>query len=1206
MKKYTSYILFVIVSLFFTTFNSYSQVSLQGIINKYAVVDSIYPTKDTIEVADVTGFNVNDTVMIYQAKGSTVYRDTSVLPEQFGNIRTGLKQAGKYEIILIKDIVGNKIVFKAVLANSYEAEGLVQLIRVPYFERASINAEVTCKAWDGSSGGVLALMVSDTLFLNANINVTGKGFKGAVPKGYSDLGSIACSATDTSLYKSYYFNILADTVMAGLKGESVSVNDSAYIKGRGRWANGGGGGNGRYTGGGGGGANGPGGNGGAEDTSYCSVEGEVWKNIGGLGGEGLRSVQTQYDDSTIFLGGGGGSGAFISGFNATNGGNGGGVVILIVKNIKSNGYNVIANGESVSAVATASAGGGGGGGAVIFDVDSLFGSLSISTNGGQGGFVNSLGKGGPGGGGGGGAIFWNNVKPANVVNAKADAGLPGYINELYPGQAQPYFAGKGENGNPGVGEPFITVEVPLTGFLFNSITANQQVCYNSAPEILAGSNPRGGSGEFVFQWEQSPDAVVWTAIAGAKQRDYQPPALTDTIYYRRIVKSGAAVGDSITDISQPVEIIVHNKIQVNQIFGDDLIICINNTADTITGTTATFGGVGQYQYTWQYTYDFNSWSTIPDLNDTICLPGVVLDTTFIRRKVNSGACIDYSDTITIIGLPLISNNIISENQEICYGDMPEEITGAALQGGLGTSDGYKKQWQLRTETTGWANITGEVNENLMLPNLYETTYYRRIVDSDDCSDTSNVVKINVLPLIGNNGIENSNPVFTCYNTAPELLTGTSPSGGDNSYTYQWQDSIMGSSWSNISDNAENVDYQAIALTDTTFYRRIVKSGLNDCCVDTSDFIKVKIHDLPIAAINNVIDTVCSGTDVGLVFNFEKGKQPYILTYSNGEEEFTPSAINNPTATINVSPETTNTSKEYNYTVIHVIDGNGCVATDMTGLTKVTVYGIPVSNAGGDDEVCLLNYQLNAVPSLGSGMWTQAVGRGITTFENNTWQNTNLDVSLAGLYRYAWTETNWECVDSDTVEVVMYQKPQNINAGSDTTLFFTDSLYLKGKYLNPDTVLEVTTTWERILGSAGSFENSTSKETLVYQLSDADNTGIILLWTISKGVCDDQTDSVNIKIKEIFTPTGFSPNGDGVNDYLKFNGLEHSSNNELTIYNRWGVKVYGPKRYSNDLGWDGKNDSNNDLPEDTYFYILKVTDYEGASELHKGFIVLKRN
>ncbi|HRW62915.1 MAG TPA: gliding motility-associated C-terminal domain-containing protein [Bacteroidales bacterium] len=1206
MKKYTSYILFVTVFLFLIPFTSYSQVSIQGIINKYAAVDSIYPTKDTIEVVDASEFSENDTVMIYQAQGSTVYKDTSILPEQFGNVRTGLKQAGKYEIILIKKIEGNRIIFKATLANAYDEDGMVQLIRVPYYERASIDAELTCKAWDGSSGGVLALMVSDTLFMNADINVTGKGFRGATPLQYPDLGGNACSVSDTSLYKSYYFNILADTVMAGMKGEGVGVHDSAYIKGLGRWANGGGGGNGRFTGGGGGGAYGPGGFGGAEDTTYCSILGNVWKNIGGLGGEGLRSTETQYDDSTIFLGGGGGSGAYISGLNATKGGNGGGIVILIVKNLKSNGHQIIANGESVSAIATASAGGGGGAGAVVFDVDTLFGNLSIYSNGGQGGFVQSLGEGGTGGGGGGGAIFWNKTKPDNIVIAETKGGDAGIVEDLSGGQDEVYFAGLGENGNAaGIGEPYITVQVPLTGFLFNTITADQQVCYGSTPEILAGSNPRGGSGEFVFQWQESPDGVDWDNIVGEKERDFQPPALTDTIYYRRIVKSGAAVGDSITDISLPIEIIVHNKIQVNHIFGDDLIICINNIADTITGTTATFGGVGAYQYTWQYTYDFIAWNTIADLNDTICLPGIVTDTTHVRRKVVSGGCIDYSDTLTIIGLPLITNNIISGNQEICYGSLPEEILGEVPQDGLG-SGSYINHWQEKSETSGWSTISGETGNNLILPNLYETMYYRRVVDSDDCSDTSNVIKINVLPLIGNNSIENDNPIFTCYNTAPELLTGTNPTGGDNSYTYQWQDSIIGGTWNNITDNAVNIDYQALALTDTTFYRRIVKSGINDCCIDTSVFIKVKIYDLPKATIDNIIDTVCSGTEIDLVFNFEKGKQPYILTYSNGDEEFTPSAIDNATATIQVSPETETTSKEFNYTVINVTDDNGCVATDMSGLTKVTVYGNPVSNAGTDAEVCLLNYQFNAIPSLGSGMWTQASGRGVTTFENNTLPNTSLDVNIAGVYAYAWTETNWECVNSDIIEVTLYQKPQNINAGSDTTLFFVNELELKGKYINPDTVVEASSLWERILGSAGDFDDPSDKETRAYQLSDASNTGIILLWTISKGICEDQYDSLKINLKEIFTPTGFSPNGDGENDFLKFNGLEHSANNELTIFNRWGVVVYSKVNYSNDMGWDGKNDSGNDLPEDTYYYILKVTDFEGASEVHKGFIVLKRD
>ena len=82
--------------------------------------------------------------------------------------------------------------------------------------------------------------------------------------------------------------------------------------------------------------------------------------------------------------------------------------------------------------------------------------------------------------------------------------------------------------------------------------------------------------------------------------------------------------------------------------------------------------------------------------------------------------------------------------------------------------------------------------------------------------------------------------------------------------------------------------------------------------------------------------------------------------------------------------------------------------------------------------------------------------------------------------------------------------------------------------------------------------------------------------------------------------------DGLNDFLKFNGLENAAEYEIIIYNRWGTEVYRRKDNSNNVEWDGKNNKGKDLPEDTYYYLLMVKDKRGASETHKGFIIIKRS
>lgn len=91
---------------------------------------------------------------------------------------------------------------------------------------------------------------------------------------------------------------------------------------------------------------------------------------------------------------------------------------------------------------------------------------------------------------------------------------------------------------------------------------------------------------------------------------------------------------------------------------------------------------------------------------------------------------------------------------------------------------------------------------------------------------------------------------------------------------------------------------------------------------------------------------------------------------------------------------------------------------------------------------------------------------------------------------------------------------------------------------------------------------------------------------------------------VFVPEGISPNGDSQNETLVIEGLDIFPDNSITIFNRWGQQVFEAAPYEND--WTGKSTSamnigDGDLPEGTYFYILKLTDDKSM----KGYIYLTR-
>jgi gliding motility-associated-like protein len=88
------------------------------------------------------------------------------------------------------------------------------------------------------------------------------------------------------------------------------------------------------------------------------------------------------------------------------------------------------------------------------------------------------------------------------------------------------------------------------------------------------------------------------------------------------------------------------------------------------------------------------------------------------------------------------------------------------------------------------------------------------------------------------------------------------------------------------------------------------------------------------------------------------------------------------------------------------------------------------------------------------------------------------------------------------------------------------------------------------------------------------------------------------------PSGFTPNGDGLNDIFRPVGVKFLNLIDFRIYNRWGQQVF----YTNspDAGWDGTFQG---VPQDmgTYYYNIIVGHPGGAGDntVYKGDVTLIR-
>jgi gliding motility-associated-like protein len=106
-------------------------------------------------------------------------------------------------------------------------------------------------------------------------------------------------------------------------------------------------------------------------------------------------------------------------------------------------------------------------------------------------------------------------------------------------------------------------------------------------------------------------------------------------------------------------------------------------------------------------------------------------------------------------------------------------------------------------------------------------------------------------------------------------------------------------------------------------------------------------------------------------------------------------------------------------------------------------------------------------------------------------------------------------------------------------------------------------------------------------------------------CMDSIQGIKVGLAQdedgLFIPEGFSPNGDGLNDHFVILGIEAYPDNELTILNRAGVKLYQRQNYGND--WDGTPETGavtgGKLREGTYYYIFRY----GDGNVRKGFIYI---
>jgi len=403
--------------------------TISGTVNSCYYITAVDASSNTVTVDDATGLAAGQRVLLHQAKGAAVSSGNN---GSYGDL-TATNNAGGYEFNTICSITGNTIWLLNQMVNAYDPAGQVQLVTVLSGASITVSATVTGAAWDPTTGkgGIVALEATGSITLNADIDVSGLGFQGGALINYN-----SCDWYNTAT-DFYYAQTATGDFNGGRKGEGVAATIVNQECGKGKLANGGGGGNNAEAGGGGGSNYGVGGAGGQRtNESYFKCHG----TNPGIGGAALASYGYSVATNRIFFGGGGGSGWENDGVS-TPGGNGGGIIILSAPTIVGGGgrllaqglqgYNPILNvpGHDPYVAEGDGGGGGGAGGSIILNASAISGAITANVRGAQGSNSSNHTSDcmGPGGGGGGGAVWAAGAAFPAAVTAMVSGGANGVV-----------------------------------------------------------------------------------------------------------------------------------------------------------------------------------------------------------------------------------------------------------------------------------------------------------------------------------------------------------------------------------------------------------------------------------------------------------------------------------------------------------------------------------------------------------------------------------------------------------------------------------------------------------------------------------------------------------------------------------------------------------------------------------------------------------
>ncbi|RZL98049.1 MAG: hypothetical protein EOO88_61535, partial [Pedobacter sp.] len=205
----------------FSQCGTFPPSGLVTVSNPNTVINGYFPGESsavagantlTVGAADsrggITSINAGDLIMVIQMQGADINSDNdskygsgSTTDNGKGYITNTNLIAGKYEYNVVQSVLNLGLVqiitLQYPLVNNFYTRAFnlgttqsFQAVVIPKYHDVTINsgASVTCPAWNGTTGGVVAITASNLVTNNGEINVAGKGFRGGGGKQFGGTG----------------------------------------------------------------------------------------------------------------------------------------------------------------------------------------------------------------------------------------------------------------------------------------------------------------------------------------------------------------------------------------------------------------------------------------------------------------------------------------------------------------------------------------------------------------------------------------------------------------------------------------------------------------------------------------------------------------------------------------------------------------------------------------------------------------------------------------------------------------------------------------------------------------------------------------------------------------------------------------------------------------------------------------------------------